>query len=37
MPPLLVLVRELYTVVINYYNKSNECLKAVKILLDPLP
>ena len=22
---------------INYYNKSKECLKVVKILLDPLP
>ena len=32
MPPLLVLVRELYTVVISYYNKSKECLKVVKIL-----
>ena len=37
MPPLLVLVRDLCIVVISYYNKSKECLKTVKILLDPLP
>jgi len=33
----LVLARELYTLLISYYNKSKECLKVVKILLDPLP
>ena len=37
MPPSLVLGRELYTFLIGYYNKSKECLKIVKILLDPLP
>ena len=33
----LVLARELYTFSISYYRKSKECLKVVKILLDPLP
>ena len=28
--------REFYTFLIGYYNKSKECLKVVKILLDPL-
>ena len=37
MPHSLVLPRELYTFLIGYYSKSKECLKAVKILLDPLP
>ena len=37
MPPLLVSERELYTFLISYYNKSKECVKVVKILLDPLP
>ena len=37
VPYVLVLARELYTVLINYYSKSKECLKVVKILLDPLP
>ena len=37
MPPLLVLASELYTFLISYYNKSKECLKVVKLLLDPLP
>ena len=27
----------IYFVFIGYYNKSKECLKVVKILLDPLP
>ena len=36
-PPSLVLARELYTFLINHYNTSNECLKVVKILPDPLP
>ena len=34
---MLVLARELQTFLISYYNKSKECLKVVKILLDPLP
>ena len=34
--PSLVLARELYTFLIGYYNKSKECLKFAKILLDPL-
>ena len=25
------------TYFLNYYNKSKDCLKVVKILLDPLP
>ena len=33
----LVLARELYTFSIGYYSKSKECLKVVKVLLDPLP
>ena len=33
--PSLVLARELY-ILIGYYNKSKECLKFAKILLDPL-
>ena len=37
VPSLLVLERELYTFLIGYYNKSKECLKVLKILLDPLP
>ena len=37
VPPLLVLARELYTFLISYYSKSEECLKVVKILPDPLP
>ena len=37
LPHSLVLPRELYTFLIGYYSKSKECLKAVKILLDPLP
>ena len=37
MPPLLVLASVLYSFLISYYNKSKECLKAIKILLDPLP
>ena len=36
-PPSLVLARELYTFLISHYNTSNECLKVVKILPDPLP
>ena len=35
--PKLVLARELYTFLIGYYNKSKECLKVAKILLDPVP
>ena len=35
--PLLVLARELYIFKISYYNKSKECLKVAKILLDSLP
>ena len=34
---LASLARELYTFSIGYYNKSKECLKAVKVLPDPLP
>ena len=34
--PSLVLARELIFL-IDYYNKSKECLKIVKILIDPLP
>ena len=34
---MLVLARELYTFLIGYYNKSKECLKFVKILIDTLP
>ena len=37
VPPILVLAKELYTFLISYYDKSKECLKVVKILLDPLP
>ena len=37
VPYVLVLARELYTVLINYYSKSKECLKVVKILPDSLP
>ena len=37
VPSLLVLERELYTFLFGYYNKSKECLKVLKILLDPLP
>ena len=32
-----MLARELYTFSISYYRKSKDCLKVVKILLDPLP
>ena len=34
---MLVLARELYTFLISYYNKSEEHLEVVKILLDSLP
>ena len=34
---MLVLARELYKFSIGYYSKSKECLKFVKVLLDPLP
>ena len=37
VPPSLVLARELYAFWISYYNKSKECFKVVKTLLDPLP
>ena len=36
--PLLVFNKGVtYIFIISYYNKSKECLKGVKILLDPLP
>ena len=35
--PSLVLARELYAFLTGYYSKSKECLRVVKILLDPLP
>ena len=35
--PSLVLARELDTFLIGYYNKSKECPKIVKVLLDPFP
>ena len=34
---MLVLARELYSFSIGYYSKSEECLKFVKVLPDPLP
>ena len=35
--PLLALAKELCTFSIDYYSKSQECLKIVKILSDPFP
>ena len=37
LPPLLVLTREVYTLPVSCYSTSKECLKAVKVLPDPLP
>ena len=37
MLPSLILGKELYTFSIDYYSKSKECLKVVKVLPDPLP
>ena len=37
VPPSIVLAKKLYTFLIGYYNKSKECLRVVKILLDLLP
>ena len=34
--PSLVLARELYTFKIDYYSKSEECIKVLRVLLDPL-
>ena len=35
--PLEKLSQEVRHFLIGYYSKSKECLKVVKILLDPLP
>ena len=35
--PLASLSKGIIYFLIGYYNKSKECLKTVKILLDPLP
>jgi len=37
MPPSLALAKGVIYFLTSYYNKSKECLKVVKILLDPLP
>ena len=34
---MLVLATELHNFSVGYYSKSKECLKVVKVLLDPLP
>ena len=35
--PLATLSKGVIYFLISYYSKSKECLKVVKILLDPLP
>ena len=35
--PLASVSKGVIYILINYYNKSKECLKIVKILPDPLP